>query len=91
MFNPFEAPCMRYIGDVSNENIEGCTEGRLLPLFELVEPEDRPSINTLEGWNKLADERNRRSFISATGRKPQNDAELNAWVNCMCREAGAAV
>ena len=88
MFNPFDIPELRYVGDISCEDVN---DGAPMPLFEPVEPENRPSINTLEGCNKLAAEINRRSFVSANGRKPESEAELNAWVSCMCREAVAAV
>lgn len=88
MFNPFDIPELRYVGDISCEDVN---DGAPMPLFEPVEPEDRPNINTLEGCNRLAAEINRRSFVSANGRKPESEAELNAWVNCMCRGAVAAV
>ena len=43
-----------------------------------------PGINTMEGWNAAANRINRRSFVSAFGREPENDAELDAWVMEMC-------
>lgn len=82
VFDPFNTPGLRYVGDISCERVNG---GNPLPLFEPVATEGRCSINTLEGWNNLAAEGNRRSFISANGRKPENDVELKDWVDRMCR------
>ena len=58
MFNPFDIPGLRYVGQVSSEEVN---DGKPIPLFESVELEDRPSINTLEGWNRLAEEQERRN------------------------------
>ena len=88
MFDPFKAPGLRYVEHISHPQINN---GQPLPVFEPVAPEGRPSINTFEGWNASADRANRRSFISANGREPQNREELYAWVDQMCREAEATV
>lgn len=82
MFDPFNTTGLRYVRDISCERVNG---GDPLPLFEPVATEGRRSINTLEGWNNLADEGNRRSFISANSREPENDAELKEWVDRICR------
>ena len=65
-------PGLNYIGHISNPNANG---GQPLPLFE-----PAGSINTAEGWNAKAYKVNRRSFISANGREPADDAELDAWL-----------
>lgn len=84
MFNPYEASGLCYVGEYSDQRVNN---GQPLAVFEPVAPEGRPSINTLEGWKAAADRVNRKSFISANGREPENDAELSAWVDRMCREA----
>ena len=84
MFNLFNAPGLRYVGEYSHPQVN---HGQSLPVFEPVAPEGRPSINTIEGWNKFAEEGNRKSFISANGREPKNREELYAWVYQMCGEA----
>ena len=55
--NPFDVPGLRYVGDISNEEINN---GEPLPLFESVAPKGRSSINTLEGWNQLVAEQERK-------------------------------
>lgn len=55
------------------------SNGKPLPVFEPVIPEGRPDINTLEGWNTLANKANRRAFAADFGREPVCDAELRAW------------
>lgn len=84
MFNLINAPGLHYIGEVSNQQVNG---GRPLPLFEPVTPADCRNINTLEGWQKLAAEQSRRCFIEDFGREPENDAELKAYVDRLCRGA----
>ena len=86
MFKPFEAPGLRYVEHISHPQVN-----QPLPVFEPVEPEGRPSINTLEGWTAAADRVNRKSFIAANGREPKNREELYAWVDQMCREAESTV
>ncbi len=88
MFDPFNAPGLRYMGDLTHSHVN---HGQPLPVFESVAPEGRPSINTLEGWNAAADRVNRKSFISANGREPKNKEELDAWVYHMCEEAEVTV
>ena len=56
-FDPYNASCLRYVGHISCEEVN---EGKPLPLFEPVAPEGRLSINTLEGWNRLVEEQERR-------------------------------
>ena len=88
MFDPFKAPGLRYAGEYSHPQVNN---GQPLPVFEPVEPKDRPSINSLEGWNAAADAANRRAFVSANGREPENREELYTWVYLMCEKAEAAV
>ena len=88
MFDPFNAPGLRYVGEYSHPQVN---HGQSLPVFEPVEPKDRPSINSLEGWNAAADAANRRAFVSANGREPKNRDELYTWVYQMCEEAEARV
>lgn len=88
MFNPFDTPGLRYICEYSHPRVN---HGQLVPLFEPVAPEGRPSINTLEGWTAAADRVNHKSFISANGREPRNREELYAWVDRICKKAEAAV
>lgn len=76
MFNPFDVPGLRYVGQVSHPQVNN---GEPVPQFEPVAPEGKLSINTLEGWNKYATEGNRRAFYQVFGRKPVCDAELRAW------------
>ena len=45
--------CMQ-VGDITLE------DGSTIPLYEDTPPQDKPSINTLEGWSALA-ERQRKS------------------------------
>ena len=71
-----QIPGMIRIGQISHPRVNG---GQPLPLFEPIAPENHPSINTMEGWNSLADKQNRRSFAVVFGREPNNDAELRAW------------
>lgn len=51
--NPFDVPGLRCCG------LTLLDDGSLLPEFEMVAPEGRPSINTREGWNALAERMNR--------------------------------
>lgn len=89
MFNPYNATSgLRYVRHISHPQVN---DGQFLPLFEPVAPEGRPSINTLEGWNKCADDGNRRAFISTNGREPKSKEELYAWVDQICRKIEAAV
>lgn len=70
-----QIPGTVYIGQISHPNVNG---GRLVPHFA---PADRPNgVNTLVGWNALADKVNRRSFRHANGREPVDDVELHSWV-----------
>lgn len=82
MLDAFNTLGLRYVGVVTNKSVNG---GNSVPLFEPAAPEGCCNINTLTGWNKRAAEANHRSFISANGREPENDAELKEWVNRMCR------
>ena len=70
-----QIPGMIYIGQVSHPDINA---GQPVPIF--TSDKRANSINTLEGWNALAARQNRKSFISAHGRAPDSDDELNAWV-----------
>lgn len=70
-----------YVGEVSHPNVN---QGASVPHYEPMVPENHPGINTLEGWNAAAAKANRRAFTQALGREPKTDAELNAWVDCMC-------
>ena len=45
-------PGLRFVGEMSHPQVN---RGRPIPVFEPVAPHDRPSINTLEGWNSLAE------------------------------------
>ena len=74
-----EAVCIRYVGVVINTN-----NGQVIPRFESVEPADRPSINTLEGWNSVADRGNYRAFVAAHDREPVDQDELNCWLEELC-------
>lgn len=76
-------------------NIPGCiitgyistpevNDGRPVPVFTPITPADRPSINTLDGWNAAANQQNVRSFQRAHDRKPRNSSELATWIKEMC-------
>lgn len=70
-----QIPGTVYIGQISHPNVNG---GQPVPHFA---PASCPnSINTMGGWNALADRVNRRSFLHANGREPVDDAELRSWV-----------
>lgn len=70
-----QIPGMIFTGQVSHPLMN---QGQPVPLYCFA---DRPGgINTLEGWNTLANRINRRSFVLANGREPMNDAELRLWV-----------
>ena len=77
MFDPFTAPGLRYVGDISLENVN---HGHPLPVFEPVSPKNRPGIRTPEGFEAACARVNRRAFVSKFGREPKDDAELDAWV-----------
>lgn len=47
------------------------------------------NINSAQGWAKVAEETNRKSFISEMGREPHSYAEVKAWVDA-CVEAALA-
>lgn len=83
MLDLFHTPGLRYVGDITDGRIN---EGQPLPVFEPVDPEDRPGINSPEGWNALADRQNRSAFIAEFGRAPVNDTELRTWVLGMLQE-----
>ena len=51
--SPFDIPALRCCGLLL------LGDGSLLPEFEMEAPEGRPSINTREGWNALAERMNR--------------------------------
>lgn len=72
----FSAPGLCYVGDVSDPHVN---HGQSLPMFEPVAPEGRPDINTLEGWNAMADKYNRKAFLDVFGREPSCTSELRAW------------
>lgn len=74
--NLYNAPSLRYVGHVSHPHVNG---GQPLSMFEPVAPEGRPSINTLEGRNAIADKYNRKAFLDVFGREPSCTAELRAW------------
>lgn len=57
--------------------------GEAVPLFSFAEPTDRPSINTLEGWNARAKELNLKYFRRRYGRDPHNEYELKRYVNAL--------
>lgn len=58
--SPFAIPGLRCCGLTLLE------DGSLLPEFEVVAPEGRPSINTREGWNALAERmRNNENGVSS--------------------------
>lgn len=80
MINPFNRQGMRGVGEVSHPQIN---DGRPLPLFEPVSPKDRPSINTMEGWNAAAEKANSLAFLQAFGRYPTSPAELRSWVDSL--------
>ena len=70
-----QIPGTVYIGQAAHPHVNG---GQAVPHFA---PADRPnSINTMDGWNALADRVNRRSFLQVNGREPVDDAELRCWV-----------
>ena len=70
-----QIPGTVYIGQAAHPLVNG---GQPVPHFA---PVDNPSgINTVGGWNALADKVNRRSFLRANGREPVDDAELRHWV-----------
>ena len=70
-----QIPRTVYIGQVTHPYVNG---GQPVPHYA---PVKRPnSINTMGGWNALADRVNRRSFRHANGREPVDDAELRNWV-----------
>lgn len=69
-------PGMRYLGHVSHEQVN---QGQPVPVFEPAAPAGRPSINTREGWNAVAERANTRAFTQAFGRSPVCPAELKAW------------
>lgn len=74
--NLCDIPGCTFVGYIQANNVNG---GRPVPLFEPTAPTDRPSINTLEGWNAMVDASNRRYFRKRHGRDPVDDDELNAW------------
>ena len=78
MLDLYNAPGLRYVGYVSHRQVN---HGQALPMFEPIPIEGRPDINTLEGWNKLATENNRREFAWLFGRDPICDEELRAWMD----------
>ena len=75
--NPLTIPGCVFIGYVSDDNVNN---GSPVPLFEPIPSPDKQDINTMDGWNTIADQGNRRSFRLANGRDPVNDAELDSWV-----------
>ena len=82
MFDPFNEPALQFVGFVSQKDVNG---GGEVPVFEPVPPKDKPSINTLEGWNAAAARINRRSFIAEFGRAPTCDEEVQNWVRSVCK------
>lgn len=74
-------PGIEFVGMYSDPRVN---DGAPIPMFTSKPPADgRPSINTVEGWNAAANRINRRSFLSAFGREPENGAELDAWVQSL--------
>lgn len=51
---------LRLVGTVSNPYVN---HGELLPLYEPITPEGRPSINTVEGWNALCEAQERKNEL----------------------------
>lgn len=73
-----QLPGLSYIGTITNPHVN---QGAPVPLYE---PVNHPGgINTLEGWNALADKQNRRSFLRKFGREPKNESELWEWVSAL--------
>ena len=58
-------------------------DGKPFPLFEPIMPKDRPSINTLDGWNAMVNAQNLRYFRRRYGRDPHNDEELQRYANAL--------
>lgn len=54
--------------------------GRPMVLYEIREPKDRPSINTEEGWNALAERMNR-------GHEDRVSAEPGGGVGAGCADS----
>lgn len=84
--NLYNAPGLHCVGQISHPKVNA---GQPVPVFEPVASKDRPDINTMEGWNALADSVNRKSFVHAFGREPIDRDELYEWVARMCEEAEA--
>ena len=80
MINPFNCQGMCCVSEVAHPQIN---DGRPLPLFDPASPKDRPSINTMEGWNAAAEKANNRAFLQAFGRYPTSPAELRSWVDSL--------
>lgn len=75
--NLFEIPGCTFIGFIQAENVNN---GQPVPLFSPEPPPGKTDINTMEGWNKLAEKQNLRAFRAAHCRDPINESELREWV-----------
>lgn len=53
-----EIPGLRLVGQIQNPYVNG---GAALPLYEMVAPEGKLSINTVEGWNALCEAQDRKN------------------------------
>lgn len=76
--NSHNIPGLTYIGEISNPAVNN---GQALPFFECKEPTERPSINTVEGWNALCRKQDRKHFVRVFGREPVDDSELDAYTD----------
>lgn len=47
---------------------------------------EKLDVNTLDGWNKLSDINNKKSFIHIFGRAPIDETELYSWVDGLAAE-----
>lgn len=76
-------PGIEFVGMYSNPHVNS---GTPTPVFTSKPRADgKPSINTLEGWNVMAQRINHRSFVQAHGREPKDQDELDLWVKEMCK------
>ena len=76
----YHIPGLVYVGSIENPDVN---HGDPVPLFELITPKNRPSINTLEGWNAMVKAQNLRYFRRRYGRDPHNDDELQCYADAL--------
>ena len=76
----YNIPGLIYVGTIENPKVN---HGNPVPLFKPITPKDRPSINTLEGWNALAETQNLLYFRRRYGREPHNDNELQCYSDAL--------